>query len=381
MDRVERILRAGALTAAIVAGVAASSPTASAAPQAVPNDDMPFAPVAVPNRPAGVRGQFGRARLAVPVAEEIPWTALRLAAVTPEPRVEALVADLGSSDFAARDAATKALRDPAIADEQVWLQLSRANGRLGNEAHARLLEVGRSRIIDAPRGALGIQMAGRLGDGEGVTVTGLIPNMPARKVLRAGDRIVEIDGKPTMISEQLSAIVQMHKPGDRVSVVVMRGERDELGRVKGGPDGRPVETRLELELEVGSRADLDRFGGGGRDTMLSDDGRVRLAERLMQDFAVQPRVLRVRRSDEDPIDVDLHPEILALREQLDRPDGLGSHPSVGAVLRARLATLRATARAPGLSDDERAWFEAVAARYLELIPAELRPDEPGAESR
>lgn len=378
MDRVQRILRAGALTAALVAAAAGD---ASASPQAIPDGDLPFAPVAVPNRPAVGRGQFGRARLGVGPVEEVPWTAMRLSAVTPDPRVEALVADLGSADFAKRDAASKALRDPSVADEQVWLQLSRAPGRLGHEAHARLLEAGRARIIDAPRGALGIQMAGRIGDGEGVTVTGLIPNMPARKVLRAGDRIVEIDGKPTMISEQLSAIVQLHKPGDRVSVVVMRGERDELGRVKGGADGRPVETRLELELEVGSRADLDRFGGGGRDTLLSDDGRVRLADRLVQDFAVQPRVLRSVRSGEEPIDVDLHPEILALKEQLDRPDGLGSHASVGAVLRARLATLRATARAPGLSDDERAWFEAVAARYLELIPVELRPEEPGTPPR
>ena len=347
----------------------------------MPDDDMPFAPQAVPNRPAVGRGAVGRLRLGTPPVEEVPWTAQRLAAVTPDPRVESLVADLGSADFAKRDAATQALRDPSVPDDQVWLQLSRAPGRLGHEAHARLLEVGRSRIIDAPRGALGIQMAGRMGDGEGVTVTGLIPNMPARKVLRAGDRIVEIDGKPTLVSDQLSAIVQLHRPGDRVSVVVMRGERDELGRVKGGPDGKPIETRIVLEMEVGSRADLDRFGGGGRDTLLSDDGRVRLADRLLQDFAVQPRVLRPQRSGEEPADVDLHPEIIALKEQLARPDGLGGHPSVGAVLRARLATLRATARAPGLSDDERAWFEAVAARYLELIPAELRPEEAAPVAR
>lgn len=380
MDRVERIVGLRALTAAaLAAAVVASAP---AAPQAMPGDDMPFAPVAVPNRPVGARGAVGRLRLGQPpVVDEVPWSAPRLAGVVPDPRVDALVADLASADFARRDAATQGLRDTAIPDEQVWLRLSRATGRLGHEAHARLLEVGRSRIVDAPRGALGIQMAGRMGDGDGVTVTGLIPNMPARKVLRAGDRIVEIDGKPTFVSDQLSAIVQLHRPGDRITVVVMRGERDELGRVKGGPDGKPVEARLELELEVGSRADLDRFGGGGRDTLLSDDGRMRLADRLLQDFAVQPRTLRAQRSGEEPVDVDLHPEIIALKEQLERPDGLGGHSSVGAVLRARLATLRATARAPGLSDDERAWFEAVANRYLELIPAELRPEEPGAAPR
>ncbi len=32
-----------------------------------------------------------------------------------------------------------------------------------------------------------------------------------------------------------------------------------LGRIKGGPDGKPVETPVEVELELGSREDLDRF--------------------------------------------------------------------------------------------------------------------------
>jgi hypothetical protein len=36
--------------------------------------------------------------------------------------------------------------------------------------------------------------------------------------------------------------------------------------------------------------------------------------------------------------------------------------------------LEASARAPGLTDDERAWFQAVVERYRELIPEELRPE-------
>jgi hypothetical protein len=43
---------------------------------------------------------------------------------------------------------------------------------------------------------------------------------------------------------------------------------------------------------------------------------------------------------------------------------------------ARLTALEAAARAPGLTDDERKWFEAVAERYRELIPEELRPEAP-----
>ena len=82
-------------------------------------------------------------------------------------------------------------------------------------------------------------MAGRLGDGNGVTVTGLIPNMPARKALRTGDRIVALDGRVVLTSNDLSEIVQMKRPGQRIKVTVMRGERDELGRVRGGEDANP----------------------------------------------------------------------------------------------------------------------------------------------
>ena len=303
---------------------------------------------------------------------EVPWSPQRLQGVVPDPRVSELVDRLGSASFEERDAATRALLDPAIPDEQVWVQLASRGDRLSAEAHARLLEVGRMRIVDAPRGALGIQMAPRFGETDGVTVTGLIPNMPARKVLRAGDRIVELDGQRIRVSTELSAIVQTKRPGDRIRVAVMRGERDELGRVRGGDDGKPLETRVELEMEVGSRDDLERFGDGGMDSPLVDTGRLRLAESLRQRFPGPVRTVRPERLAGEAIDVDVHPEIVRLKELLSDPGALG--PNAIAVFRSRLANLRAIARMPGLSDSERAWFQAVADRYLELLPEALRPD-------
>ena len=304
---------------------------------------------------------------------DVPWSPQRLQGVQADARVAALVDRLGSASFEERDAASRALLDRAIPDEQVWLQLVRRGDRLSPEAHARLLEVGRSRIVDAPRGALGIQMAPRFGETDGVTVTGLIPNMPARKVLRAGDRIVELDGQRIRVSTELSAIVQTKRPGDRIRVAVMRGERDELGRVKGGVDGRLVESRVELEMEVGAREDLERFGDGGMDSPLVDTGRMRLADSMRQRFPGPVRVVRAERVPGERIDVDTHPEIVRLRELLSDPVSLG--PNAIAVFRSRLANLRAIARMPGLSDAERAWFQAVADRYLELLPEPLRPDD------
>jgi hypothetical protein len=204
--------------------------------------------------------------------------------------------------------------------------------------------------------------------------------MPAQKVLKPGDRIVQLDGKQILVSQQLSAVVQNKRPGDRIGVVVMRGERDELGRVKGGPDGKPVEQRIELEIEVGSRADLEKFGDGGMD-ITSDSTRDRLAERLSQDFPAPVRILRTERLPGEPLDVESHPEIMQLRQQLASPDGLGAGAGIRAVLRARLASLEAASRAPGLDEGERAWFKAVADRYRELIPEVLRPESPDVPQR
>ncbi len=341
------------------------------------------------------RGHGGRARLALSlvaalsvavtvrdaaaqVREPLPWRPEALATVVPDPRVDALVAGLDAEDHAARARASAALLEPSVPEEQVWLRLSR--GGLSAEAHRRLLAVGRSRIVDAPRGALGIQMAGRFGDADGVTVTALIPNMPARKHLQPGDRIVSIDGRPVRVSQELTAIVQMKRPGEPIDVVVMRGERDAQGRVKAGPDGRAAEQRVEVRMEVGSRDDLERFGDGGLSAPVADMARERLADELAASFPMPERTLPSSRVDGEPLDVEAHPDIVQLRAQLARADGLGPGVSIRAVLRARLTQLEAASRAPALDPAERAWFRAVAERYRELIPDELRP-EPEATPR
>jgi hypothetical protein len=356
--------------------VASSLGSQQIAPQ-VPGQDLPRA---LP--PMKIRGDFqgiaiGGGRVDRGVAslmETPPWSPARMNGVVADPAVTALVRALGATDFAQRDAATTALRDAKVPDEQIWIHLLSTPGGLSYEAHARLLDIGYARIKDAPRGALGIQMAPRMGETDGVTVTALIPNMPAQKVLRPGDRIVELDGKPIQVSQQLSTIVQTKRPGERIALVVMRGQRDTAGRVVGGPDGRPVETRHELEIEVGSRADLEKFGDGGMDSPIFDAGRDRMSELLLETFPAPVRMMRVERVPGESIAVDSHPDIIQLQAQLARPDGLGLGAGVRSVLRARLDSLEASARAPGLTDDERAWFQAVVERYRELIPEELRPE-------
>ncbi len=367
-------MKCGAL--AMLMAVACALGNQQIVPQ-VPGQDLPRV---LP--PMKLRGDFqgialGGGRIdrgAAIIDEAPPWSAARMNGVVADPAVTSMVRALGATDFAQRDAATTALRDAKVPDEQIWIHLLSTPGGLSYEAHARLLDIGYARIKDAPRGALGIQMAPRMGENDGVTVTALIPNMPAQKVLRPGDRIVELDGKPIQVSTQLSAIVQTKRPGERIALVVMRGQRDAVGRVVGGPDGRPVETRHELEIEVGSRADLEKFGGGGMDAPIFDGGRNQMSELLLATFPAPVRMMRMERVPGELIAVDSHPEIVRLQAQLARPDGLGLGAGGRAGLRAQLDSLEASARAPGLTDNERAWFQAVVERYRELIPEELRPE-------
>ena len=367
-------MKCGAL--AMLVAVACALGNQQIVPQ-VPGQDLPRV---LP--PMKLRGDFqgialGGGRIdrgAASIDEAPPWSAARMNGVVADPAVTSMVRALGATDFAQRDAATTALRDAKVPDEQIWIHLLSTPGGLSYEAHARLLDIGYARIKDAPRGALGIQMAPRMGENDGVTVTALIPNMPAQKVLRPGDRIVELDGKPIQVSTQLSAIVQTKRPGERIALVVMRGQRDAVGRVVGGPDGRPVETRHELEIEVGSRADLEKFGGGGMDAPIFDGGRNQMSELLLATFPAPVRMMRMERVPGELIAVDSHPEIVRLQAQLARPDGLGLGAGGRAGLRAQLDSLEASARAPGLTDNERAWFQAVVERYRELIPEDLRPE-------
>jgi len=64
--------------------------------------------------------------------------------------------------------------------------------------------------------------------------------------LRTGDTIVAVDGKPVVVPEDISGLINSRKPGDRVEIEVQRaGARKTLGatlgtRPESGPSGTPV---------------------------------------------------------------------------------------------------------------------------------------------
>jgi hypothetical protein len=75
-------------------------------------------------------------------------------------------------------------------------------------------------------------------DVPGLRLTGVSPGSPADSAgLKAGDVIVEFDGKPVKDLYEYSDALYAHKPGDEVSIVVMR-------------DGK----RMTLKVKLGTRA-------------------------------------------------------------------------------------------------------------------------------
>lgn len=66
-------------------------------------------------------------------------------------------------------------------------------------------------------------------------VVGLTANAPAQGVLKVGDQLVSVDGKPTASYNALSAVLSATAPGTTVSVAVVRNGKPQTVQVKLGP--------------------------------------------------------------------------------------------------------------------------------------------------
>jgi S1-C subfamily serine protease len=73
------------------------------------------------------------------------------------------------------------------------------------------------------RAFLGVSNA-TTNDQSGAIVSGVVSNGPAARAgLRSGDKIVAIDRRPISSSDDVSAAVAAHKPGDKATLTVVRG--------------------------------------------------------------------------------------------------------------------------------------------------------------
>jgi S1-C subfamily serine protease len=73
------------------------------------------------------------------------------------------------------------------------------------------------------RAFLGVSNA-TTNDQSGAVVSGVVANGPAAKAgMQAGDKIVAVDGRPISSSDDVSAAVAAHQPGEHATVTVVRG--------------------------------------------------------------------------------------------------------------------------------------------------------------
>ena len=224
----------------------------------------PPVPVKVKIEPVGGqqlwRGDIMQSQM-VPAPEVVRlWSEDVLTNVRISAKVLSLVADLDSHEFAQRQTASARLADPTVTTEEVFAILVRGN--LSDEQRERLLTVAREKVLALPRGALGIRMqVSGNPDRPGVEVQMLLPGMPAASVLKIGDRIESIDGKPVKTSNDLVDIIQSKVPGDSVKLSVARQQRDEREKPKLDGKGGFVEEHVEVQVDLTSATNLDKFEG------------------------------------------------------------------------------------------------------------------------
>jgi len=134
----------------------------------------------------------------------------------------------------------------------------------------------------------------------------LLPGMPASAVLKVGDRIEEIDGKPVSNSNDLVDLIQSRLPGDTVKLRVARPERDERGRPRLDGQGGFVEQRLNVDMQLTTAADLDKFEGQfpSMSRSLVLERRLLALQQAEERFAPKPIAVR-RRGSEEPTDLDV----------------------------------------------------------------------------
>lgn len=328
--------------------------------------------------PAGRRIGGDWVGMPASTAESDPLPSNEQLAATPvSPTTEALLAELDGPTFAIREAASARLRDDAVPIDELLAALTRST--LSDEQRNRLVTIAVDRIMNAPRGALGIRMdLGRVGNEPmGVRVTGLVAGMPAERHLQVEDVIVAINGRAIRERDDLVALVQNLPPGTAVRVEALRTERDERGKPRLDPAGEPVTRRIEVDVPLGSTRDLardeDRQGAMVANPVTGQ--RLETARSVMRRFAPAARTVRVpedrlaleRLANQSP---DVHPDVQALlrwRELVKLQGGVWDEGTLE-LLNATHAELLRRANDPALSDAERAWFSRVADRYGELVP-------------
>jgi len=324
-----------------------------------------------------------------PIRGSMLPTMAQLKSLSIEPAVRALVAELDSPQWSVREEAAEQLRVLRVAEDQLLAVIAQdgSRGELTAEQWHRLLDIVYDRLIEAPRGALGIRMDRRWDGLPGVLVTDLLPGMPAERQLMLGDRIIEIAGRPVMSSDDLIELVQLRRPGDEITMRVARARRDEDGRELAGRHGQPLFDEIEVDLELGDADQLDRYsdpsmpmnmpavrgaipGSNAVSRLRADQAAEARARFSMPPTTVQisgPRPTNDMSLLPAPEDHEVITQIRLYRDLLE--DGrITASPAMRRAWDATLRMLEDRAVDPALPEAIRVHYREVARRYAELIP-------------
>jgi hypothetical protein len=181
-------------------------------------------------------------------------TELQTVEITAELR--AAVDRLGDPSYAAREAATAELMGGSFHNAEIYAVLTLM--QLTAEQRHRLLSVVRERLLNTPRGAVGIKVEQRSMRNNQIVVEELLPELPAREVLQIGDRITHLDNELLPNWDAFVRAVQSRRPGAKIAITVERlvSGRRQVRRDVVLEAEEPKFERLEIELELGSTEQL-----------------------------------------------------------------------------------------------------------------------------
>ena len=172
--------------------------------------------------------------------EPAPTGGLRVLAVSPQSPAEKAGVQVGDLllEVAGRSLATpEALRETLLAhapNEELSLRLRRGEQTL--ELTARLAALSRPMRLGLERAYLGLQLA-EARDGEGAAIERVAPDSPAAAAgLRPGDVVLKINGENLTRASELADAVAERKPGDTLTFLIRRQDKEEEVRVTLAPD-------------------------------------------------------------------------------------------------------------------------------------------------
>jgi len=302
-----------------------------------------------------------------------------------QPDILELLGQLDDGEYAARERATEALITlPGDRKDEIYALLTRDD--LSAEQRERLLTVVWERLVSRPRGALGIRMNGeQAADGAmDIVITELLPGLPAREVLREGDRITHIDGQRLTDTRDLLVLVQGKMPGENIMLTIKRRKRIDLAAARKEAAQAALFEVLKIELALGSAELLDQPGRVRAISEVADKRKEEAMKRLAQ-FALEPSPVVIENVTAEPItesEIGQHPAIARMRHSCRRAaDGrLNLTPGLRAQWLTTAGSLRREAERTNVSPRRAELNRRIYERFIELRAQVLQgSDEQNAE--